>query len=84
MIRIVREQPAVRGTRPMAHEIAKLLLEHAESFLEREEAVRSALGLGMPLNEIESYLDWLDHVRPIDPKRKRPSGDSPRDRDPPG
>jgi len=47
----------------MAHEIAKLLLEHAETFLERTEAVKSALSLGMPLNDIEDYLDWLDTVR---------------------
>ena len=47
----------------MAHEIAKLLLEHAETFLERTEAIKSALSLGMPLNEIEEYLDWLDSVR---------------------
>jgi hypothetical protein len=47
----------------MAHEIAKLMLEHAETFLGRTEAVETALSLGMPLQEIESYLDWLDHVR---------------------
>lgn len=46
----------------MAYKIAKLLLEHAETFLDRKEAIRSAMGLGMPLNEIESYLDWLDMV----------------------
>ncbi len=48
---------------PMAHEIAKLLLEHAGTFLERTEAVKTALGLGMPLDEIEAFLDWLDMVR---------------------
>lgn len=48
----------------MAHEIAKLLLEHADTVLEREEAIATALYLGMPLHEIEEYLDWLDHVRP--------------------
>ena len=48
----------------MAHEIAKLLLEHAGTFLARQEAIQSALYLGMPLNEIEQYLDWLDTVRP--------------------
>ena len=47
----------------MAHEIAKLMLEHAETFLERAEAVRTALYLGMPLQEIEAYLDWLSSVR---------------------
>ena len=47
----------------MSHEIAKLLLEHAETFLERTEAIKSALSLGMPLNEIQDYLDWLDSLR---------------------
>jgi len=47
----------------MSHEVAKLLLEHAESFLERTEAIKAALDLGMPLAEIEAYLDWLDTVR---------------------
>jgi DNA-binding transcriptional MerR regulator len=47
----------------MAHEIAKLLLEQAQSFLDREETVRTALRLGMPLNEIQQYLDWLEQVR---------------------
>jgi hypothetical protein len=47
----------------MSHEIAKLLLEHAETFLERTEAVKAALSLGMPLNEIQDYLDWLDGLR---------------------
>ena len=46
----------------MAHEIAKLLLEHAETFLGRTEALETALSLGMPLHEIESYLDWLDQM----------------------
>lgn len=47
----------------MVHEIAKLLLEHADSFLERAEAIKAALQLGMPLYDIEEYLDWLDFVR---------------------
>ena len=47
----------------MAHEIAKLVLEHAESVIERSEAIKTALGMGMPLNEIEEYLDWLALVR---------------------
>jgi DNA-binding transcriptional MerR regulator len=59
----------------MAHEIAKLLLEHAETFLERTEAIKSALSLGMPLADIEEYLDWLDSVRNQDqavaPKKPR-------------
>lgn len=47
----------------MTHEIAKLLLEHAETFLERTEAIKAALSLGMPLNEIQDYLDWLEAIR---------------------
>ena len=65
----------------MSHEIAKLLLEHAETFLERTEAIKSALALGMPLEEIEDYLDWLDAVRGHGPSATEgqappPSGDS--------
>ena len=55
----------------MAHEIAKLMLEHAGTFLERAEAIRTALSLGMPLHEIEEYLDWLDATRgPIPDSRE--------------
>lgn len=52
----------------MSHEIAKLLLEHAGTFLERREAVKNALSLGMPLHEIETYLDWLDALRAAAPQ----------------
>ncbi len=44
----------------MAHAIAKLLLDQADTFIERSEAVEIALSLGMPLREIEEYLDWLE------------------------
>ena len=47
----------------MAHEIAKLALEHAGTFLERTEAIKAALDLGMPLHEIEEYLDWVDTIK---------------------
>jgi DNA-binding transcriptional MerR regulator len=47
----------------VVHEIAKIMLEHAGTFLERTEAIRVALSLGMPLREIEEYLDWLDATR---------------------
>lgn len=57
----------------MAHEIAKLLLEKAGTFIQRTQAVEAALELGMPLNEIEDYLDWLDAVRGPVP----PAGDEP-------
>jgi len=51
----------------MVHEIAKKLLEHAETFSQRTEAVRTAISLEMSLNEIEAYLDWLDSTRPGNP-----------------
>ena len=46
----------------MAHEIAKLMLEHAHTFLDRQEAIKTAVSLGMPLHEIEEYLDWVELV----------------------
>jgi len=64
----------------MAHEIAKQLLEHAETFSQRTEAVRKAISLDMSLNEIEAYLDWLDFNhsgrRPADPDNDLPPADS--------
>jgi DNA-binding transcriptional MerR regulator len=48
----------------MAHKIAKLLLKQAGTFLDRSQAIAAAIALGMPLNEIEEYLDWLDATRP--------------------
>ncbi len=60
----------------MPHEIAKLMLEHAGTFLERTEAIRTALSLGMPLHEIEEYLDWLDSTRgPLPDSREDGDGD---------
>jgi len=56
----------------MAHEIAKLLLEHADTFLERTQAVRTAMDLGMPLHEIQDYLDWLDAIRDPPPRHRKP------------
>ena len=47
----------------MAHEIAKLLLEQADTFLNRTQAVQAAMDLGMPLHAIRDYLDWLDAIR---------------------
>lgn len=46
----------------MSYEIAKLILEHARSRAERNVAIRTALGLGMPLRQIEDFLDWLDNL----------------------
>ena len=47
----------------MAHEIAKLLLEKSKTVAERSKAIQIAMQLGMPLNEIQNYLDWLDLVQ---------------------
>ncbi len=50
-------------TRRMAHKIAKLMLEGASTFLDRTKAVETAFSMGMPLAEIEEYLDWIDMVK---------------------
>ncbi|HEY4310629.1 MAG TPA: hypothetical protein VGN12_14360 [Pirellulales bacterium] len=62
----------------VVHEIAKLILEHAESLWERKEAVKKALYLGMPLHEIEEYLDWVTSVR----KNGNAPSDEPLAKDP--
>ena len=62
------------GSRFMAHRIAKLLLEHAITPREREDAIEKALALGMPLEEIEEYLQWLDALR----RRKNNHADGPK------
>lgn len=67
----------------MSHKIAKLILEHASTFLEREEAIRTALSLGMPLSEIEAYLDWIDHVGPPASERHEGSSGGPQEKGPP-
>lgn len=65
----------------MTHKIAKLLLEKSDTFLERAGSVKAALGLGMPLSEIEEYLDWLDMVnvdcKKVDISRKPSEDDTP-------
>ena len=57
----------------MGNDFAKRLLERANTFELRQKAIRAAMGLGMPLCEIEQYLDWLD---------SRPSGAPDRDEKP--
>jgi len=59
----------------VAHEVAKLILEHAGTFVERTEAIKVALNLGMPLDEIEEYLDWLDEIRARSTKKDRGRSD---------
>ena len=56
----------------MAHEIAKLMLEHAHTFLDRQEAIKTAVSLGMPLHEIEEYLDWVELVQAQSAHRNGP------------
>ena len=53
----------------MPYLIAKLVLEQADGFLDRADAVETALYLGMPLREIEEYLDWLDATEPLQSNR---------------
>jgi hypothetical protein len=57
----------------MAYEDSKRLLVQAETFNRRAEAIRQAIELGMPLWEIEHYLDWLDQRRPVRPRASGPS-----------
>ena len=49
----------------MAHENAKSILKKANTDAERTDAIRTAIQLGMPLTEIQDYLDWLDQMRGI-------------------
>ncbi len=44
----------------MAHEAAKELLSKARTPEDRRTAIREAMRQGMPLIEIEEFLDWLD------------------------
>jgi DNA-binding transcriptional MerR regulator len=41
----------------------KSLLASADSPAERKHAVIQAMSAGMPLHEIEEFLDWTDAVR---------------------
>jgi DNA-binding transcriptional MerR regulator len=47
----------------MVHQIAKLILEHAQTPADRVGAIQKAWELGMPLHKIEEYLDWLDSIQ---------------------
>jgi hypothetical protein len=76
--RDTRSPAGSRRNNRMSHQIAKLLLEHAATFLDRTEAIKAAMDLGMPLDEIESYLDWLDTVR-----RQKAPNDEPKSPPPP-
>jgi hypothetical protein len=49
----------------LAHEIARFALAYAATLRERTAAIQVAVSLGMSLNQIEEYLDWLDANRPL-------------------
>jgi len=72
LLRFLVEKPKPAWVGPMGHKIAKLVLEYAGTFVERTEAIKVAISLGMPLHEIEEYLDWLDCVRPPAPEKSPP------------
>jgi len=57
----------------MAHRVAKHILERAKTPEARVEPVQTALQMGMPLNEIEEYLDWLDMMQGDDDQPDAPS-----------
>ena len=42
---------------------ARVLLARAENPADRKQAVATAMAAGMPLHEIEEFLDWADAVR---------------------
>jgi hypothetical protein len=42
---------------------ARVLLARAENAADRKHAVSTAMAAGMPLHEIEEFLDWVDAVR---------------------
>lgn len=61
----------------LTHETAKTVLANAKDAVERADAIESAMQMGMPLSEIEDYLDWLDSIRgPSGASEKRPDGQS--------
>jgi DNA-binding transcriptional MerR regulator len=66
----------------MAHERAKLILEQVESFRDRMEAVKKAMDHGMPLSEIEEYLDWLQLNREVTRPKSAAENEKPEDKPP--
>jgi hypothetical protein len=61
---------SMAGCFPMAYEAEKDLIEKAATPAERTLAVQQAMALGMPLNLIEEFLDWLDLRRSQEGSRK--------------
>ena len=64
----------------MDRDDAKLLLQHAATPQQRIEAIQSAQDLGMPLSEIEEYLDWLECLT-SDPEGEEEAGEAERMKD---
>jgi hypothetical protein len=64
----------------MTPDAAKQLLLKARTADERLAAVRTAIAAGVPLNEIESLLDWLDNVQagPVADDNHKPPGGNKR------
>jgi hypothetical protein len=61
----------------VSHNEAKLLLAQAETDGDRKCAVAKALAWGMPLHEIEEFLDWVDATRANLLSAPQASGESP-------
>jgi len=57
----------------VTYESAKQLLAEATTYPDRSRALSAALAAGMPLSEIEEYLDWLDAHRAAAPPTDAPS-----------
>ncbi len=53
------------GSKQARHAVAKGILAAARTPAECERAIQTAMELGMPLHQIEDYLDWLERNRPI-------------------
>ena len=64
----------------MSHENLKVLLAQAVSPTEIEAAVKKSIEQGMPLHEIEQFLDWLEMNQLQSEKHRQPG--EPRDASP--
>ena len=59
------DRRGLHGLGIMTYETAKLLLGVAGTFADRQEAIRWAMVMGMPLRQIEEYLDWFELAWPM-------------------
>ena len=53
----------------MVQKDAKLILQRADTFVDRVKAVETAVSMGVPLSEIEECLDWLEGVKANQPSQ---------------